>query len=100
MLQGWKYLIIFADLMNLCIIFVENTQAQYFDNLTRNCTQVFSTMTIYSCIRFANINALFLDTYAESVLVFVRKTKYQTSATYRLYGPFSQQSIVFFTVLY
>ena len=49
---------IFADLMNYLII-VENTQAQYFDNLTRNCMQVFSTMTIHSCIKFANINALF-----------------------------------------
>ena len=68
--------IIFAYIMNYRIIIVENTQAQYFDNLTRNCTQVFSTMTFDSvtCIKFANINTLFLATYAELILVFIRDT--------------------------
>ena len=52
--------LIFADLMNYRHIIVENTQAQYFDNLTRTSTRVVSTMTLPSCINFANINALFL----------------------------------------
>ena len=43
--------LIFADLMNYRIIIVENTQAQYFDNLTRHCVRVLSTMTIHSCIK-------------------------------------------------
>ena len=30
--------LIFTNLMYLCIIIVENTQAQYFDNLISNCT--------------------------------------------------------------
>ena len=58
-------------------IIVENTQAQYFYNLIRNCARVFSTMTIRSFIKFANINALFLATYAEPILVFVRTTTYR-----------------------
>ena len=62
-------------LIELCIIIVENTQAQYVDNLTRNCRRVFSTMTIHSCKKVANIKALFLATYTEPILVFVRKTK-------------------------
>ena len=68
-------LLIFADLMNYRIIVVESSQAQYFDNLTNNCTRTFSIMTIHSCIKFANTNALFLVTYAEPILVFVRNTK-------------------------
>ena len=58
--------------MNYCII-IENTQAQYFNNLTRNCTRVFSTMTINSCIKFANLNDLLLASYAEPILAFCQK---------------------------
>ena len=62
------HVLIFADLINYHIVIFENTQAQYFDNLTRN-----STMTVHSCVKFGNINALFLATYTEPILVFVRK---------------------------
>ena len=61
--------LLLADLMNYRIIIVENTQAQFFDNLSRNCTQVFSAMKIHSGIKFANINALFLAAYSEPILV-------------------------------
>ena len=67
--------LIFADLRNYCIVIVENTKAQYFDNLSEICMGVYSPMTMHSCIKFANIqnvNALFLATYAELILVFVR----------------------------
>ena len=50
-------------------------QARYFDILTRNCTRVFSIMTLHSCIKFAIINALFVATYTEPILIFVRKMK-------------------------
>ena len=46
--------LIIADLMNYHIIIIENTQTQYFDNLTRYWMGAFSTMTIHSCIKFAN----------------------------------------------
>ena len=62
--------------MSYPIVIIENTLAQYFDNLISNCMRVFSTMTIWLCIKFKNINALFLATYAEPILVFVRKTKW------------------------
>ena len=48
---------------------------EYFDNLIRNCTGAFSTMTVWSYIKFTNINALFLVTYAEFILAFVKTTK-------------------------
>ena len=49
--------------MNLNVM-VENTLAHYLVNLVSNCTQIFSTMTIWLCIKFANINALFLATFS------------------------------------
>ena len=40
-------------------------------------------MTIWLCIKFANINTLFLAIFSEPILVFVRITKWKLTATYR-----------------
>ena len=61
--------------------------------LYENCTRVFSTMTIQLCIKFASINALFLVTFFEPILVFVRITKRKSTTTYWL-------AMVFFTITY
>ena len=46
-----------------------------------NCTRLSSTMKIRLCIKFANINALFLVTYADLILVIVRTTEWKMTAT-------------------
>ena len=65
--------------MDYRIISVENTQAQYFDNPTRNCKGVFSPMTIHSCndntLKFANINTLLFATCAWPILFLSEETK-------------------------
>ena len=66
----------FADLIYYRIVIVENTEAQYFGN-------AYSTMTIHLCIKSDNMNALFLATYSEPIMVFVRKTKWKTTVIYR-----------------
>ena len=60
--------LIFADLMYCHTVTVENTQAQYFDNLIF-LKRVFTTMTIRLCIKFANTDALLQATVSEVVLV-------------------------------
>ena len=56
--------------MYLCIVIVENTQAQYFDILIRKLYASVLNNTIRSCIKFANINALFLASFSDPVLFF------------------------------
>ena len=73
--------LIFADLMYYRIVTVENTQAQSFANLISNCTRVFSTKTTWLCIKIGDINALFLATFSEPILVSVRTRK--KTASYR-----------------
>ena len=76
--------VIYADLMNYHTIIVENTQAHYFDNLSDNLYTKFrryedpgSVLNNDDTIKFADINTLFIVTYAEPILVFVRTTKWK-----------------------
>ena len=92
--------------MNYHAIIVENTQAHYFDNLSDNLYTKFrryedpgSVLNNDDTIKFADINTLFIVTYAEPILVFVRTKKWKKRRQLTdLNRPFSQQSIVFFTV--
>ena len=93
--------------MNYHTIIVENTQAHYFDNLSDNLYTKFrryedpgSVLNNDDTIKFADINTLFIVTYAEPILVFVRTTKWKKDGNTDLNRPFSQQSIVFFPVKY
>ena len=88
--------LIFADSMYYRFVIVEMIQTQYFYNLVSNCRRVFWTITLRLCIKFANINALFLATFYEPILVFVRTTKLKTTATYRFERALLHTSLVFF----
>ena len=89
---------LFADLMYYRIVIVENIQAQYFDNLTS--TGVFSPMTIWLCIKFANTNALFLATFSEPILVLSEQRNGKQHQLTDLKRCFLPQLIVFFILFY
>ena len=65
---------IFADFMYYRIVIVANTWAQYFDNLiSKLCASVLNNdNTVKHQVR--QYNALFLATFYEPILVFVRTT--------------------------
>ena len=71
--------LIFADLMYYCTVIIENTQAQYFDNLISNCSEC-SQEWLWLCIKFAKINSLFLATFSEHILLFCQN-KVENTAT-------------------
>ena len=75
--------LIFADFMYYCIVIIENTQAQYFDNLiSKLCISILSNDNMVKH-QVSQFNALFLATFFEPVLVFVRTTKFKSTATNR-----------------
>ena len=68
------------------IVILENTQAQ---NFMSNCMWVFSAMTIRLGIMFANIDALFLATFSEPILVFIRIMNWKNDSNLSIWtGPF------------
>ena len=80
MYQGRQYLYKnFADIMS----FLRTLRHNILIILLVNSARLFSTMTIRLCIKFANINALFLATFSEPILLFIRTTKRKSTATYR-----------------
>ena len=79
-------ILIFADFMYKCIVIVENTQAQYFDNLIRKLYASVlknDNTVMHQVCQYARINALFLATFSEPILVFVRITKWKTTTIYQ-----------------
>ena len=65
--QGWKYLF-FADFMYYRIVIVENTRAQYFDNLIwKLCASILNNgYTVKHQV--SHYNVLFLATFSEFIL--------------------------------
>ena len=60
-------------------------------------------MTIRVCFKFANINTSFLATFSEPILVFVRITKWKSTATYRferVLFTITYKSFSFFSVIH
>ena len=63
---------IFADFMYYHIVIIENTQAQYFDNLiSKLCVSVLNNDNMVKH-QVSQYNALFLATFSEPTLVFIR----------------------------
>ena len=62
------------------IVIVENTQAQYFDNLISKFWVILNNdnMVMHQVSQY---NALFLATFSEPILVFVRTMKKKLTAT-------------------
>ena len=65
------------------IVIIENTQAHYFDYFISGlCTSVLKNDNTVKH-QVSKYNALFFATFSELILVFVRTTKWKSTATYR-----------------